>query len=168
MSTDLSRRAAMRALTCCAGLPVVVAMGGGIAQAQEAAAPAAAAQQSHPGSAAVDTDHDGQTVMKSSIPTSAGQPATPVAEDPAAGPTVLARVCRQGHANPPTRAQCAACAAGLLPDAVQVPRPRLGRVRVSTGELLDLDALEGGLHVRRPDPHREGAAGRRRSAPSRA
>lgn len=103
------------------------------------AAPAAAAQQSHPGSAAVDTDHDGQTVMKSSIPTSAGQPATPVAEDPAAGPTVLARVCRQGHANPPTRAQCAACAAGLLPDAVQVPRPRLGRVRVSTGELLDLD-----------------------------
>ncbi|MFJ6268981.1 hypothetical protein ACIQG8_03230 [Pseudarthrobacter oxydans] len=103
------------------------------------AAPAAAALQSHPGSAAVDTDHDGQTVMKSSIPTSAGQPALPVAEDPAAGPTVLARVCRQGHANPPTRAQCAACGAGLLPDAVQVPRPRLGRVRVSTGELLDLD-----------------------------
>lgn len=103
------------------------------------AAPAAAAQQPHAGSAAVDTDHDGQTVMKSSIPTSAGQPATPVAEDPAAGPTVLARVCRQGHANPPTRAQCAACGAGLLPDAVQVPRPRLGRVRVSTGELLDLD-----------------------------
>ncbi|MFD0046381.1 hypothetical protein ACFVGV_14455 [Pseudarthrobacter scleromae] len=103
------------------------------------AAPAAPAQQPHAGSAAVDTDHDGQTVMKSSIPTSAGQPATPVAEDPAAGPTVLARVCRQGHANPPTRAQCAACGAGLLPDAVQVPRPRLGRVRVSTGELLDLD-----------------------------
>ncbi len=103
------------------------------------AAPAAAAQQPHAGGAAVDTDHDGQTVMKSSIPTSAGQPATPVAEDPAAGPTVLARVCRQGHANPPTRAQCAACGAGLLPDAVQVPRPRLGRVRVSTGELLDLD-----------------------------
>ncbi|MBD1536578.1 FHA domain-containing protein [Arthrobacter sp. S13_S34] len=103
------------------------------------AAPAAAAQQPHAGSAAVDTDHDGQTVMKSSIAPSAGQPATPVAEDPAAGPTVLARVCRQGHANPPTRAQCAACGAGLIPDAVQVPRPRLGRVRVSTGELLDLD-----------------------------
>lgn len=103
------------------------------------AAPAAAAKQPPAGSAAVDTDHDGQTVMKSSIARSAGQPATPVTEDPAAGPTVLARVCRQGHANPPTRAQCAACGAGLIPDAVQVPRPRLGRVRVSTGELLDLD-----------------------------
>ena len=77
--------------------------------------------------------------MKSSLASSAGQPARPVAEDSAAGPTVLARVCSQGHANPPTRAQCAACGAGLLPDAVQVPRPRLGRVRVSTGELLDLD-----------------------------
>ncbi|OAE01285.1 FHA domain-containing protein [Arthrobacter sp. OY3WO11] len=102
-------------------------------------APAAAVQHSHPGSTGVDTDHDGQTVMKSSIAPSAGQPATRVAEDPAAGPTVLARVCPQGHANPPTRAQCAACGAGLIPDAVQVPRPRLGRVRVSTGELLDLD-----------------------------
>ena len=103
------------------------------------AAPAAAAQHAHPGGAAFDADHDGQTVMKSSITSPAGQPARPVADDPAAGPTVLARVCSQGHANPPTRAQCAACGAALLPDAVQVPRPRLGRVRMSTGELLDLD-----------------------------
>ena len=103
------------------------------------AAPAAAVQHAHPGGAAFDADHDGQTVMKSSITSPAGQPARPVADDPAAGPTVLARVCSQGHANPPTRAQCAACGATLLPDAVQVPRPRLGRVRMSTGELLDLD-----------------------------
>jgi hypothetical protein len=103
------------------------------------AAPAAAIQHAHPGGAAFDADHDGQTVMKSSIASPAGQPARPVADDPAAGPTVLARVCSQGHANPPTRAQCAACGAALLPDAVQVPRPRLGRVRMSTGELLDLD-----------------------------
>ncbi|WP_350003732.1 FHA domain-containing protein [Pseudarthrobacter sp. WHRI 8279] len=102
-------------------------------------APAAAVQHPHPGGAVFDADHDGQTVMKSSLASSAGQPARPVAEDPAAGPTVLARVCSQGHANPPTRAQCTACGAGLLPDAVQVARPRLGRVRVSTGELLDLD-----------------------------
>ncbi|WP_406633136.1 hypothetical protein [Pseudarthrobacter quantipunctorum] len=103
------------------------------------AAPAAAVQHAHPGGAAFDADHDGQTVMKSSIASPAGQTARPVADDPAAGPTVLARVCSQGHANPPTRAQCAACGAALLPDAVQVPRPRLGRVRMSTGELLDLD-----------------------------
>jgi len=52
---------------------------------------------------------------------------------------VLARVCPQDHPNPPTSAQCATCGAGLLPDAVQVARPRLGRMRISTGELVDLD-----------------------------
>ncbi|MEA3551681.1 FHA domain-containing protein [Pseudarthrobacter sp. C1] len=92
-----------------------------------------------PANAAFDDDHDGQTVMKGSIGASPAQPAPAAVADPQAGPTVLARVCSQGHANPPTRAQCAACGAGLHPDAVQVPRPRLGRVRLSTGELLDLD-----------------------------
>lgn len=52
---------------------------------------------------------------------------------------MLARVCAQGHPNPPTRAQCSVCGSALLPDAVQVARPRLGRMRLSTGELLDLD-----------------------------
>lgn len=89
--------------------------------------------------AAFDNDHDGQTVVKGSIAASAQHPAPTVAEDTPAGPTVLARVCSQDHANPPTRSQCATCGAGLLPDAVQVTRPRLGRVRMSTGELLDLD-----------------------------
>ena len=92
-----------------------------------------------PANAAFDNDHDGQTVMKSSIGASRAQPAPGAVADPQGGPTVLARVCSQGHANPPTRAQCAACGAGLHPDAVQVPRPRLGRVRLSTGDLLDLD-----------------------------
>lgn len=89
-----------------------------------------------------DPDHDGQTVMKSSLPGTASGPATnapAVRQDPANGPMVLARVCAQGHANPPTRALCSACGAALLPDAVQVARPRLGRMRLSTGELLDLD-----------------------------
>jgi hypothetical protein len=89
--------------------------------------------------AAFDDDHDGQTVMKSSLAASAGRPLPTVAEDASAGPTVLARVCSQGHPNPPTRSQCSACGAALLPDAVQVSRPRLGRARLSTGELLDLD-----------------------------
>lgn len=80
--------------------------------------------------------------MKSSV---AGSTASPAADAPAArqdaggGPLVLARVCAQGHANPPTRAQCSVCGAALLPDAVQVARPRLGRMRLSTGDLLDLD-----------------------------
>ena len=87
-----------------------------------------------------DGDHDGQTVMKSSVQgRSAPAPAPGAGTDPAAGPVVLARVCAQSHANPPTSAQCSECGAALLPDAVQVARPRLGRMRVSTGELVDLD-----------------------------
>jgi len=105
------------------------------------AGPAPEAPPAEPG-AGFDPDHDGQTVMKSSLP-GAGSGAAPSAlsarQDAAGGPLVLARVCAQGHANPPTRAQCSACGAALLPDAVQVARPRLGRVRLSTGELLDLD-----------------------------
>ncbi|UUL75957.1 hypothetical protein NG819_18315 [Pseudarthrobacter sp. Fe7] len=92
--------------------------------------------------AGFDPDHDGQTVMKSSLAGSAAGPAanaTAARQDSAGGPLVLARVCAQGHANPPTRAQCSACGAALLPDAVQVARPRLGRMRLSTGDLLDLD-----------------------------
>ncbi|HEU4668400.1 MAG TPA: FHA domain-containing protein [Arthrobacter sp.] len=102
-------------------------------------APVPAGPVSPPGDTAFDNDHDGQTVMKSSIGASAPHPMPAAAADPQDGPTVLARVCSQGHANPPTRAQCAACGAVLHPDAVQVPRPRLGRVRLSTGDLLDLD-----------------------------
>ncbi|GGH89734.1 FHA domain-containing protein [Arthrobacter liuii] len=91
--------------------------------------------------AAFDPDHDGQTVMKSSIPGTAPGPAmnAAVQQDAGGGPLVLARVCARGHANPPTHALCSACGAALLPDAIQVARPRLGRMRLSTGELLDLD-----------------------------
>ncbi|MGF9647483.1 hypothetical protein AAIH32_05890 [Pseudarthrobacter oxydans] len=86
-----------------------------------------------------DTDHDGQTVMKSQLPGTPPRPAAAVSDASAAGPLVLARVCPQDHANPPTSAHCATCGAALLPDAVQVARPRLGRMRISTGELVDLD-----------------------------
>ncbi len=95
-----------------------------------------------------DDDHDGQTVMKSSLPTGQQAPAgqqTPSGgpgtdgSAPANGPLVLARVCQQGHANPPIRSACTECGASLPQDAVQVGRPRLGRMRLSTGELLDLD-----------------------------
>ena len=66
-------------------------------------------------------------------------PAPAAGSGPATGPMVLARVCAQGHANPPTHSQCTGCGLALASDAVQVRRPRLGRVRVSTGELIDLD-----------------------------
>ncbi|MFF1384725.1 FHA domain-containing protein [Arthrobacter sp. NPDC058288] len=91
---------------------------------------------------ALEGDHDGETIMKSDL---AGLGAAPQGQapgggnEPSTGPMVLARVCPQGHANPPTHSQCAGCGMALASDAVQVRRPRLGRVRVSTGELVDLD-----------------------------
>lgn len=87
-------------------------------------------------------DHDGETIMKSDLAalgTAPHEQADAEANGPATGPMVLARVCPQGHANPPTHSQCTGCGAALAADAVQVRRPRLGRVRVSTGELIDLD-----------------------------
>lgn len=91
-----------------------------------------------------DGDHDGQTILKSDLSASTAQPAAAPGRVPgsgpvAGGPLVLARVCARGHANPPTSAQCPACGSALPDVAVQVPRPRLGRLRLSTGELIDLD-----------------------------
>ena len=91
---------------------------------------------------APDGDHDGETIMKSDVAGLGTVPQAPAPADqsePSTGPMVLARVCPQGHANPPTHSQCAGCGLTLAADAVQVRRPRLGRVRVSTGELIDLD-----------------------------
>ncbi|MBT2514097.1 FHA domain-containing protein [Arthrobacter sp. ISL-30] len=100
--------------------------------------------------ATIDGDHDGQTVMKSSL-SGLGQPKSDESkaeegkaeEDRAlgnaSGPKVLARVCTQGHTNPPTYAVCSSCGLPLAGDAIQAPRPRLGRMRVSTGEVVDLD-----------------------------
>jgi hypothetical protein len=88
-----------------------------------------------------DADHDGQTIMKSELagaaPRAAG--AQRVGPEPATGPMVLARVCPQGHANPSTYSHCGRCGEPLPGDGVQVRRPRLGRVRLSTGGLIDLD-----------------------------
>ncbi|MDQ0617662.1 FHA domain-containing protein [Arthrobacter globiformis] len=99
---------------------------------------------------AAEGDHDGQTILKSDLPASgaqqagqgpeAGQGTEPGQSGVAGnGPLVLARVCPGGHANPPTSGQCFTCGMQLPDVAVQVPRPRLGRLRLSTGELIDLD-----------------------------
>jgi hypothetical protein len=111
-------------------------------------------------------DHDGQTVMRSELPApppgaplpgvaSAGtapdstpaQSGPPSPESrpgmpetrPGTGPMVLARTCGEGHANPPTNATCASCGQSLSGDAQPVRRPSLGTMRVSSGELVDLD-----------------------------
>ena len=94
---------------------------------------------------AVDTDHDGSTIMRSELPTDRGAHRAPVdapVDIPAEpGPDeVWGVLCPDGHANPPHTGSCRSC--GLsLPDAdpVPVPRPSLGRLRVSDGSEAVLD-----------------------------
>jgi hypothetical protein len=108
------------------------------------AVPASAAQPAAPASSrsALEGDHDGQTLMRSDLKSlpGGGEAAKPPAEPPATtGPMVLARVCPQGHANPPTRSACSRCAAPLASDASEVKRPSLGKMRLSSGEVIELD-----------------------------
>ena len=87
-------------------------------------------------------DHDGQTLMRSDLPDVPAAPAAaapPPASAPSTAPMVLARMCRDGHANPPTSSACALCEAPLDQDAQEVQRPVLGRMRVSTGDVVELD-----------------------------
>ncbi|GLB68645.1 FHA domain-containing protein [Arthrobacter mangrovi] len=91
---------------------------------------------------ALEGDHDGQTLMRSDLQNLSGaaSPAgTPAEPRATTGPMVLARVCPHGHANPPTRSACSRCAAPLASDASEVKRPSLGKMRLSSGEVIELD-----------------------------
>ena len=113
--------------------------------APQAPAPQAPVQQPSAAQPDADADHDGQTIMKGDLagagqlPAGARRPSTGPDTGPSTGPMVLARVCPQGHANPSTYSHCGRCGDPLPGDGVQVRRPRLGRMRLSTGELIDLD-----------------------------
>ncbi len=56
-----------------------------------------------------------------------------------AGPAIPALICPAGHANPPSEAACRRCGALLPDDVVVVPRPVLGVLRLSTGDVITLD-----------------------------
>ena len=84
-----------------------------------------------------DLDHDGDTIMSSELANAAPPPAPD--SRPITAPTVLARTCPVGHANPPTRSVCALCGQPLGEDPQPVPRPALGRAVFSTGQVEALD-----------------------------
>lgn len=94
----------------------------------------------HPDNGYEDSDHDGQTVMvnRKELPPEIVAAAS-LESKPPTGPLVLARLCNNGHANPPTRSVCASCGAAITAEAREVGRPRLGRMHISTGEVVDLD-----------------------------
>lgn len=84
-----------------------------------------------------DPDHDGRTVMRSELALAPSAPAQDAA--PGTGSLVLARLCAVGHANPPTYSRCSECGQAVSGDARQVRRPILGRMRISSGGVVDLD-----------------------------
>jgi hypothetical protein len=78
-------------------------------------------------------DEDGLTVKR-------GDPvARPEPPPDRIGPPVPALICPAGHVNPPSEAACRQCGAALPPDPVIVPRPVLGVLRLSTGDVVTLD-----------------------------
>ncbi len=91
-------------------------------------------------------DHDGETVMKSDVLAIEENGDVPVdsAEQermrPSTGPTVLARLCPERHANAPTVSLCSVCGQPVSGETRQVPRPSLGRMRLSTGEVYELES----------------------------
>ncbi len=94
-----------------------------------------------PGAEVFTDDHDGQTIFRPRPAVPRPEAAPPVAApSPSGAPSVLARVCDQGHPNPPQAGECRICGRMLAGDAVRVPRPALGRARLSSGEVLMLDA----------------------------
>ena len=78
-------------------------------------------------------DEDGLTVKR------ADPVARPEPPPDRIGPPVPALICPAGHVNPPSEAACRQCGAALPPDPVIVPRPVLGVLRLSTGDVVTLD-----------------------------
>ncbi|MGO4384994.1 FHA domain-containing protein [Specibacter sp. RAF43] len=58
---------------------------------------------------------------------------------PPTGPVVVAQLCPQGHANPPGRPTCWHCGEAVAGELVEVVRPRVGRMHISNGGVIDLD-----------------------------
>ncbi len=56
------------------------------------------------------------------------------------GPSVLAVLCAQGHPTPPHGDSCRICGSSIPPqDTFTMPRPALGSLRLSTGDVVTLD-----------------------------
>ena len=76
------------------------------------------------------------------------------------GPIVPALLCPSGHVNPPSGAVCRRCGAPLPHDPVPVPRPVLGVLRLSLGDVIMLD--RGVLMGRNPRADFAGTEGEER------
>jgi FHA domain len=96
--------------------------------------PDPAAMPWEPGPAA--PDETGFTVKRGNPP---GPPSWAAPPPDKIGPAVPALICPAGHVNPPSEARCRRCGTELPPDPVVVPRPVLGVLRLSVGDVITLD-----------------------------
>jgi hypothetical protein len=85
-------------------------------------------------------DHDGHTINVAQLlalrsSTSSSRERAPATH----GTLVQALVCRVGHPNPTQLVSCQRCGAVLTSDPVTIPRPVLGRLVLSTGDVIELD-----------------------------
>ncbi len=91
-------------------------------------APAAAAQEAW-------ADHDGETIVGFSL----GSPQPATVSVPVKAEQVLALVCGNGHPNRPHRTLCTECQMSLSGASTSlVPRPALGQIRATTGDVVAL------------------------------
>ena len=100
---------------------------------------------------------DGPTITRADLQRLAARPVAP----DRIGPTVHALLCPDAHANPPTNSVCWRCGAPLpQQDPVTVPRPVLGVLRLSSGDVIALD--RGVVMGRSPRADFSGEAGEER------
>lgn len=89
--------------------------------------------------AAVDEDEDDETEL--TVDRSALLEARNAAQNQAiSGPSVLAVLCSAGHPTPPHGDRCRVCGSSIPPqEPFTMPRPPLGVLRLSTGDVVTLD-----------------------------
>lgn len=86
-------------------------------------------------------DHDGMTTSVAELRKLQGEVTRAPAPgaSSAVGVMVQALVCASGHANPTHASACGRCGAALASQPTIVARPVLGRLVLSTGEVVELD-----------------------------
>ena len=90
-----------------------------------------------PQAANYEGDHDGLTQLAEDLPVGYTPPPLPATPPPG---SVLAALCPAGHANAPHSRSCRLCGQLIAQgEPVAVPRPVLARIRLSTGEVIDVD-----------------------------
>ena len=83
-------------------------------------------------------DHDGETLARLDLVMERRELDERTAHEVWDG-LILTALCPNDHPNPPGRELCAVCGAVVGQRTASIPQPTLGRLRASSGQVLDLD-----------------------------